>query len=234
MRYSPQGEDGLGRDTAIVLSFDRRMDLQSLSRAVSFEPPVGFSVSGESECIVVPDVFLAPRTAYTFRLRPGIARDLQGRACESETTISFSTRGDGMTMEIPAFSFRGEVMEGNDPQGVASVIGYGVGHYPGAGRPGRGNFVVMAHASGQVDFPFNGLFDLREGDEIILTYGGRDYRYRWSDGRVVEETAMWILDPTASAVLTAFVCCAENGRPSPTFHPSYRYVMRASLSGASP
>ncbi|MEW6553258.1 MAG: sortase [Actinomycetota bacterium] len=234
MRYSPRGGDGLGRDTAIALSFDRPMDLDSLSRAVSFEPPVGFSVSGESECLVVPDTLLAPKTAYTFRLGPGIAEDMRGTAFDGEVVVAFTTRGDGVTMEIPAFSFQGEVIEGNDPQGVASVIGFGVGHYPGTGRPGRGNYVVMAHASGQVDFPFNGLFDLREGDEITLNYGGREYRYRWSEGQVVEETAMWILDPTASAVLTAFVCCAENGRPSPTFHPSYRYVMRASLYGVSP
>ena len=102
------------------------------------------------------------------------------------------------------------------------------------GRPGRGNFVIMAHASGQIEFPFNSLFDLGEGDAIILTYGGRDYVYAWSHDRVVRDTEMWIVDPTANPVLTAFVCCAEDGRPSPTFHPSCRYVVRASLVGASP
>jgi LPXTG-site transpeptidase (sortase) family protein len=234
MRSTPRGGEVLGRDTAIVLSFDRQMDPVSLAQAVSFEPPVAFSVSGESECMVVPDVLLNPNTAYAFRLRPGIAEDLEGRVFESEVAITFTTRGDGVTMEIPAFSFQGEIVEGKDPQGVTSVIGFGVGHYPGTGRPGKGNFVIMAHASGQIDFPFNHLFDLRDGDVIILTYGGRDYLYRWSEGRVVEETEMWILDPTTSPVLTAFVCCAENGRPSPTFHPDYRYAMRAVLFEATP
>ena len=40
----------------------------------------------------------------------------------------------------------------------------------------------------------------------------------------------WILDPTPSPILTLFICCAEDGNPSPTFHPPYRYVVRATLS----
>lgn len=234
LRLSPAGGEGLGRDTVVVLSFDRPMHLESLALAARFEPPVGFNVSGESECIFVPDNLLAPDTAYSFYLEPGVAGDLEGKALKDGVEVSFTTRGDGITMEIPAFSFKGEVVEGTDPQGVASVIGFGVGHYPGTGRPGRGNFVIMAHASGQIEFPFNSLFDLGEGDAIILTYGGRDYVYAWSHDRVVRDTEMWIVDPTANPVLTAFVCCAEDGRPSPTFHPSCRYVVRASLVGASP
>lgn len=234
MRVSPSGGGVLGRDATVSLSFNRPMDPESLERAVYFEPPVSFAVSGESECLVVPVNLLAPNTQYSFRLQPGSARDLEGRRFEGEAAFTFTTRGDGMIMEIPAFSFRGEIVEAKDPQGVASVIGFGVGHYPGTGRPGRGNFVVMAHASGQIDFTFNRLFDLEEGDEIRVTYGGRDYIYRWSEGRVVSDTEMWIVDPTADPILTAFVCCAENGRPSPTFHPPFRYVVRAALAGASP
>jgi hypothetical protein len=234
LRTSPAGGEGLGRDTTVVLSFDRPMDTESLERAARFEPPLDFTVSGEAECMVVPENLLSPNAAYVFRLRPGLAKDLEGRAFQGEVEIYFTTRGDGVTIEIPAFSFHGEILEGKDPQGVASVISFGVGHYPGTGRPGRGNFVIMAHASGQIDFPFNALFDLGEGDEIELTYGGREYRYRWSEGIVVPDTDMWIIEPTSNPVLTAFVCCAENGKPSPTFHPPYRYVVRASLNGVSP
>jgi len=234
LRVSPGGGGIFGRDTVISLSFDRPMDLQSISRAAYFEPPVSFGVSGESECLIVPENLLAPGSQYTFRLRSGTAEDLQGRACPEEVGFSFSTRNDGVTMEIPAFSFQGEVIEGNDPQGVASVIGFGVGHFPGTGRPGRSNFVVMAHASGQVAFPFNRLFDMKEGDEIKLSYGGRDFVYRWSEGLVVRDTDVWIVDPSTSPILTIFVCCAENGRPSPTFHPPYRYTVRASLVGVTP
>ena len=234
MRVLPEGGGIIGRDASIALSFDRPMDLQSIARSVYFEPPVEFAVSGESECLIVPVNLLAPNAQYTFHLRPGTAEDMLGRACGEGVELSFSTRGDGVIMEIPAFSFRDEVMEGGDPQGVASVIGFGVGHFPGTGRPGRGNFVIMAHASGQIDFPYNRLFDLVEGDEINLTYGGRDYRYTWREGLVVRDSDVWIADPTDSPVLTFFVCCAEDGRPSPTFHPPYRYSVRAYLAGAMP
>jgi LPXTG-site transpeptidase (sortase) family protein len=234
LRFSPAGGEGLGRDTAVVLSFDRPMDLESVARAARFEPPVSFAVSGESECIIVPDTLLRPGAAYVFRLQPGVAEDRAGRELGEEMEISFTTRSDGVTIEISAFSFAGEVMEGRDPQGVASVIGNGVGHYPGAGRPGRSNYVVMAHASGRVYFPFNRLFQLQTGDTIRLTYGGRDFLYGVRENRVVRDTEVWIVDPTAHPVVTAFVCCAEDGRPSPTFHPPFRYVVRASLAGAVP
>jgi hypothetical protein len=231
MRVSPSHGEGLGRDAVVVLSFDRPMDLDSLEKAASFEPPSPFAVSGGSECLVVPLNLLEPGTEYTFRLEPGVAADLEGVAFEGEVEIGFSTRADGMILEIPALSYRGEVIEGRDPQGVASVIGFGVGHYPGTGRPGRSNLVVMAHASGRIGFPFNRLLDLRDGDEIRLSYGGRDYIYIWSEGRVVHDTEVWIVDPTSHPIFTAFICCAEGGGLSPTFHPSYRYVVRAVLKG---
>jgi LPXTG-site transpeptidase (sortase) family protein len=235
MRVMPAGGGGvLGRDVTITLSFDRPMDLESLAAAVYFEPPVAFEVCGESECLVVPVNLLEPAREYTFRLRAGVAEDERGGEFTGELEVAFTTRGDRATLIIPAFSFQGDIVEGEDPQGLVGVIGNGVGHYPGTGRPGRGNFVLMAHASGQVDFPFNHLFDLGEGDAMTVAYGGREYLYAWREGRVVKDTEVWILDPTGHAVVTTFICCAEDGRPSPVFHPPYRYVVRADLAAATP
>ena len=235
MRYMPVSNGGeLGRDTTVSLSFDRPMDLESLAEAVYFEPPVEFAVSGEAECLVVPVNLLEQAQEYTFRLRAGTAEDLSGGICGDEVTISFRTRDDAMDIEIPAFPYSGRVREGKDPQGMVSLLGNGVGHYTGTGRPGRGNFVIMAHASGQIDFTFNKLFALGEGDRMIISYGGRDYVYGWSQEMVVRDTELWILDATAHAMITTFVCCDESGGPSPTFHPPYRYVVRASLLSATP
>ncbi len=235
MGYMPvaNGEE-LGRDTTVSLSFDRPMDLESLAAAVYFEPPVEFAVSGEAECLVVPVNLLEPAQEYTFRLRAGSAEDLSGGICAEEVAITFRTRDDAMDIEIPAFPYRGKIREGKDPQGIVSLLGNGVGHYAGTGRPGRGNFVIMAHASGQVDFTFNKLFALGEGDRMVITYGGRDYVYGWSQGIVVADTEVWILDATAHAMVTTFVCCDESGQPSPTFHPPYRYVVRTRLLSATP
>lgn len=234
MRVMAPPGTGAGRDAVIALSFDRPMDLHSLAGAMSFEPQVTFAVSGEAEVLVVPVNLLAPGTSYRFRLEAGGARDLEGRELHEGMEATFLTRDDGMEIEIPSFPYAGPVIEGSEPQAVASVIGFGVGHYPGTGRPGRGNLVLMAHASGLVHFPFNRLFDLEEGAEIHITYGGRRYLYRLGQTLVVRDTDMWIVDPTAHPLLTFFVCCAGDGRPSPTFHPPYRYVVRAEVAGASP
>ena len=219
-----------GRDAAVALSFDRPMATESLEEAVSFNPPLDFQVSGESECLVVPVTLLEGGMTYTFRLEPGRATDLQGRPFEQGLELVFSTRDDVMVIEVPALSFYGEVVEGSSPQGVATLTGFGVGHYSGAGRPGSGNFVLMAHSSGQIDFPFNALNRIQEGDLFIIEYGGRRYQYALAEGRVIQDTELWILDPTPSPVMTLFICCAEDGNPSPTFHPPYRYVVRATLS----
>lgn len=229
----PRG-GALGRDAAVALCFDRPMDLESLAAAVAFEPEVEFEVSGESACLVTPVNLLEGGREYAFRLEPGVARDLRGRRCEDGASFSFTTRDDAMTLEVPALSFMGEVLEGNDPDWVAALLGFGVGQYPGAGRPGRGNLVLMAHASGQIGFPFNRLVELQEGDVLILRYGGRSFTYAWDDGRVVAETEVSILDPSPNPRLTIFICCGPDGRPSPTFHPPYRYVMGAALAATQP
>ena len=234
LRASPDGGEEQGRDAAILLSFDRPMQLESLARAASFDPPLPFTVSGEAECLFLPDNLLSPGIAYTFRLAPGVARDLAGAAFDGEVELAFITRGDGVTVEVPGFSFRGEVIEGHDPQGVAGVISSWVGHYPGTGRPGAGNYVIMAHASGRVEFPFNAIFDLGAGETFTLSYGGRDYLYSLRESRVVEQSEMWILDPTAHPSLTVFVCSGADGRPSPTFRPPYRLMVRAVLIEARP
>jgi LPXTG-site transpeptidase (sortase) family protein len=233
--YMPVSDGGeLGRDTTVSLSFNRPMDLESLAAAVYFEPPVEFAVSGEAECLVVPVNLLEPAQEYTFRLRAGSAEDLAGGICGDEVVITFRTRDDAMEIEIPAFPYSGKIREGKDPQGMVSLLGNGVGHYTGTGRPGRGNFVIMAHASGQVDFTFNRLFAIGEGDRVIISYGGRDYVYGCVEGIIVQDSEVWILDATADAMVTVFVCCDESGQPSPTFHPPYRYVVRTGLLSATP
>lgn len=235
MRVSPSQTDGLvGRDVAIVLSFDRPMDLESIKEAAAFEPAIGFSVSGEAECLVVPANLLERGRQYTFRLDRGKAMDLKGRPFDRQVELTFSTRPDGMSLEVPGMAFRGDVVEGKTPDEVVGLLGMGVGQYPGSGRPASGNMVLMAHASGRIAFPFNDLQKLEAGDELKVYYGGVTFIYKLTETMVVPETATWILNPGDHAMLTVFVCCAADGRPSPTLHPPYRYVVRAALASAIP
>jgi len=224
----------VGRDIAVILSFDRPVDKGSIKEACSFHPTVDFRVSGESECLIVPVNLLEGGTEYTFRLEPGRVTDLEGKTFARGLELTFSTRDDGMSIGVPALSFSGEIVEGSTPQGVAALTGFGIGHYPKTGRPGGGNLVLMAHSSGRIDFPFNTLSLVEAGDLFIVEYGGRKYVYSLRKGLVIRDNELWILDPTPSPLLTLFVCCAEDGRPSPTFHPPYRYVVRASLIETDP
>jgi LPXTG-site transpeptidase (sortase) family protein len=235
MRLSPSGPGlTVGRDVTVVLSFDRPMDAESIARAASFEPQVPFTVSGEAECLIVPSNLLPGSREYTFRLGPGKAQDRRGRVFDAEVQINFSTRNDGMMLEAPDIPFSGVILEGSDPDSVVGALGSGVGHYPGTGRPGGGNFVLMAHASGQISFPFNNLQNLKNGDEISVHYGAKSFIYQVEETMVVEENAMWILDPKSYPMVTIFVCSAADGKPSPTLHPPYRYVVRAALASTSP
>jgi LPXTG-site transpeptidase (sortase) family protein len=234
MRVSPSANGMMvGRDMSIVLSFDRPMDGDSILQAASFEPQISFSVSGEAECLIVPSNLLPGSREYTFHLQAGVARDRSGRVFENDVKISFATRNDGMAATLPAMPFSGSVVEGSNPVAVVNALGSGLGHYPGTGRPGGGNLVLMAHASGQIDFPFNGLQKLKPGDEVGIRYGAQCFVYRVEETMVVPESATWILDPKEYPIVTIFVCSAANGQPSPTLHPPYRYVVRAALSSAT-
>lgn len=230
----PSQGDLVGRDAVVALSFDTPMDLESLAAASSFRPPVDFEVSGEAECLIVPVNLLSGGVEYSFSLEPGRAFDREGGVLEEGLEITFRTRGDGMILSIPSLGITENVVEASDPQGVASIIGFGVGHYPGTGRPGSGNIVLMAHSSGRIYFPFNRIGQLSEGDEFMIHYGGRVYIYSWESGEVIRDDELWIVDPLPYPVLTFFTCCAEDGNPSPTFHPPYRYMVRAALYQAAP
>lgn len=224
------GEGTVGRDAVVALSFDRPVDLGSLAGAVSFQPEIAFEVAGEAECLVVPVNLLEGEREYVFRLQAGAVRDRAGRPSEDGTALAFAVRDGSVTLEVPALGFEGNVQEAQDADALLGVLGSGAGHYPRAGRPGRSNFVLLAHASGRIDFPFNGLAGLKTGDRLNVRCEGKAYEYVWESGLVVAETETWILDPSSSPVLTIFVCCGPDGKPSPTFHPPYRYVVRAALA----
>jgi len=234
MRVSPSQPQLAGRDITIALSFDRPMELSSISEAASFDPPVAFAVSGEAECLIVPSDLLEGGREYSFRLEAGRVRDRSGNKFAEGLELRFTTRNEAMCFAVPGIGFDGDVLEGKDAQAVASVLGFGVGKYPGTGRPGAGNLVLMAHASGQIYFPFNRLQELKAEDELRVRYGGQTFVYKLGETMVVAESAIWILDPQGYAMLTIFVCCAADGKPSPTFHPPYRYVVRAALTGVNP
>ncbi len=229
---SPADGYTVGRDACVILNFDMPMDPSSLERAAVFEPAVSFKViMTGTQAEFQPTCLLEGPSTYRFALSPEVARSAEGALLENGLSISFSTRGDLVMLTVPKFGYEDYVLEAPTADAVTAALGNGVGHFPGLGRPGAGNFVVFAHTSGQINFPYNRLFDLQPGDEMILTYGGVNWTYSVKKGFVVNQNELWILDQTPQPIVTFFVCSAPEGKPSPTFHPLYRYVVRAELAG---
>ncbi len=219
------------RDASVTLDFNVEMDRDSLQRAATFTPEAGFDVivTG-SRAELRPKSLLAEGTNYRCSLQPGTVLSRAGAVLEKGFNVAFTTTaGDPVTLTIDRLGLADNIMEGTNADTITAAMGNGVGHFPGLGRPGGGNFVIFAHASGQVSFPYNRLFELDPGDLMLLTYGGRTWTYRMAKGFVVYQDELWILDQSDSPIITFFVCSSPEGAPSPTFHPLYRYVVRADL-----
>ncbi|MHB8780606.1 MAG: sortase domain-containing protein [Candidatus Geothermincolia bacterium] len=227
---TPAAGATVARNAAVVITFNTEMDRESLVSAASFEPPLDFEVEMEGKAVSFQPVAMLPKSSsYGFSLKDGTAKSSQGETLSDGASTSFATAQDGMTLAIPRLGYQDPVMEGSDANAVASAIGNGVGHFYGTGRPGGGNVVLFAHCSGIIWFPYNRIMELEPGDAMVLSYGGKDFEYRMEESFVVEQTELWILDPTDEDVITFFVCANAQGDPSPTFHPPYRYVVRAQL-----
>lgn len=230
LSLAPADGSAVSRDVSVTLNFDLPMEGDSIARAAVFDPAIPFDVlESGTQVELRPVALLAGATTYRFTLNASAALSAEGVRLESGASCTFTTSGDSITLTIPGFGFVNSIFEGTNADEIVAAIGNGVGHYPGAGRPGAGNFVLFAHASGQVSFPYNRLFEMSPGDEMILEYGGKTYTYRMAKGFVVNQTELWILDATPEPMITFFICSAAEGVPSPTFHPEYRYVVRADL-----
>ena len=227
---SPLNGSTVSRDISVLLHFNCEMDSGTLLKSATFEPPLEFKLKVEgTQTEFQPVTFLDSATTYRFVLKAGPAKSIDGVSPEEEFSLVFTAQDDRISLSVPLLNFQGQVIEGSDPTTITDSLGYGAGHYPGTGRPGGGNFVLLAHCSGQVDFPFNHLMNLNPDDELILIYQDREWIYQMVKGLTVHESELWILEPSEDPIITFFVCSTAEGKPSPTFHPAYRYVIRSKL-----
>lgn len=104
----------------------------------------------------------------------------------------------------------------------SSDLRYSVGHFPGTGLPGKGNFALAGHrtfVSGQF---FRRLDELVVGDKIQMEYGGKSYVYRVTESFVVDPSDTWVLDPSEEAVITLVTC-------TPPRSTAHRLIIRGLL-----
>jgi sortase A len=123
---------------------------------------------------------------------------------QSVTPLPIPTPGPGQPTRIviPAIRVDASIVPGTDWEQLKK----GVGHQPGTANPGeRGNLVLAAHNDvfGEI---FRDLDQLQPGDEIVIHAIDRSYRYVITETRIVEPTAVDVMDPTSEPTVTLISC----------------------------
>lgn len=105
-------------------------------------------------------------------------------------------------IEIGSIEVDAPVVQGHEPEQLKK----GVGQAIGSAMPGEnGNLVLSAHNDiyGEI---FRHLDKLAPGDEIVVSTARQRYTYVINEIRVVEPTAVEVMDPTPHASLTLISC----------------------------
>jgi len=87
-----------------------------------------------------------------------------------------------------------------------STLDRGPGHWPGTAMPGEvGNAVIAAHrVSHQAHF--RNIDQLAPGDQVIFTTTDGVSTYHVTGVEIVDPSAVWIVDQTATPTATLFAC----------------------------
>src|SRR5262245_28167649 len=102
-------------------------------------------------------------------------------------------------IEIPRLSLSSVVLEGDD---TAALL-FGVGHLSDTPLPWHGgNTVFAAHR----DTFFRPLAHIRKSDVIRFSTADASFEYVVTELKVVEPTAVDVLEPTSAATLTLITC----------------------------
>jgi sortase A len=119
------------------------------------------------------------------------------------------------TISIPKINVHAPVEYINSVQeaDVQKALQNGVVHYGTTGVPGQnGNVAIFGHSSndwwesGNYKFVFVLLDKLTIGDKVSLDYQSVRYTYEVTGTRVVEPTAIEVLNPTSTPTLTLITC----------------------------
>ncbi len=105
---------------------------------------------------------------------------------------------------------------------IWEVAKYAVGHHKNTANPGQPGNIVLAGHSGGSAYPFNDLYYVQPGDEVILWSDGQQHRYSVSARVVVDEIGPDVtaeqrranatyIEPTASEQVTLVTCWPLTG-----------------------
>ena len=120
-------------------------------------------------------------------------------------------------------------------QGVGDAqLAVGMGHFPDSALPGQvGNFAFAGHRSTHSE-PLRNVDLLQPGDLVYVRTAANWYTYRLYADRIVEPTALWVVDPVPlpgeglSPNLLTLVTC------NPRWGSTERWIWWGQLAAVSP
>lgn len=102
-------------------------------------------------------------------------------------------------IEIPKINLDAMVVEGDSRRQLL----LGPGHITRTALPGQpGNAVITAHR----DTFFRHIFELSQGDQIVLQRNGQTFRYVVTGKKIVKPEDVSVLQPTQDTELTLITC----------------------------
>jgi sortase A len=133
-------------------------------------------------------------TQYVAPLSQPITPPTDARAAEPVIELG--------SIYIPAIDVNAVMYEGIR----MTTLDLGPGHWPGSAMPGQpGNVVVGGHRTSKHKV-FRRVDELVAGDEIVFTMPDGVYKYVVNRVEIVDPSAVWIVDPTATPQATLFAC----------------------------
>ncbi len=137
----------------------------------------------------------------------------------SHSSLSAIDRS-GNRVIIPSLQLEETIYEGPD----ARTLNQGIWHRPASSTPDRGSNTVLAghRFTYAGPPPFYRLDKLNLGDQVIVVYSHKIYRYRVQTRQTVSPTTLAVESPSSKPELTLYTC-------TPLWSFTDRLVFKASL-----
>lgn len=117
-------------------------------------------------------------------------------------------------IEIPKINLKAQISEGTSKE----IMDVYVGHFEET-KKDKGNVGLAAHNRGYKVNYFQNLKTLREGDEILYKYNGKQRKYKVKTLKIIKDTDWSLLENTEENRIT-LITCVEN-------QPEYRRCVQA-------
>ena len=141
---------------------------------------------------------------------------LNSKTAPATPNPSTSALYDDFHLLIPSLDIDTPVIadvDGTDQDAYFKALENGVAHFRGTAKPGQSsNIFIFGHSSfywykpGNYKKIFTNLEDIKIGDEIILWYSQKEYKYRTSEIKTVDPSEIDVLKPTSEEQVSLMTC----------------------------